>query len=210
MAVDNEIKEPELDSCTVYWRSDYHDLFHIARACRARMRSLPALPRAEPQRPRLPALPGMIGLPPPELRPERLRITATTFSAFALESYLNEYGTLRLHGRLEGEALRNLIEKLNTQQKATLFPYIVTGRSMNVSENWYANLKRLIWLRNNLVHSKAELIDYNGPEDRRDRDLRELDPIKTVQDVLAEIRRVDASADVSWAFQNDPAWDQTW
>lgn len=71
------------------------------------------------------------------------------FSSFALESYINGYGILRL-----GEYYYKHLERIEVREKWLLFPKLVCCKHLDKSKEGWCLLKRLIDSRNWLAHDK--------------------------------------------------------
>lgn len=85
---------------------------------------------------------------------------AVIFQALAVEAYINYYGFKNLG---ETKFLDNY-EKLNTIDKYSSIYEIVNKKKFPKSKFVYENLKKLIRLRNNLVHSKSSTVNMEDDD----------------------------------------------
>lgn len=92
------------------------------------------------------------------------QVTAIVFQAMAVEAFINEYAYLRL-----GKSYFESIDKLSALDKILIACKMITGKDFPKDRNAYNLLKKIIKLRNDLVHYKAKEIDLD-------------DEIKTISD----------------------------
>jgi hypothetical protein len=86
---------------------------------------------------------------------QRKAIISIVFEAFAVESFINCYGTERLGKKLFDEKY----QMLGVTDKYIIISREVTGKDFPKGINAFRMLKELVSVRNNLVHSKCVEID---------------------------------------------------
>ena len=85
------------------------------------------------------------------LEREQAAVIAVTFSAMALEAFFYDYAAERLGDQFVKEHL----DKLDPKSKFLVFPRLVCGKQPSKSGPAYEGLKKLIALRNELVHFES-------------------------------------------------------
>jgi hypothetical protein len=102
---------------------------------------------------------------------EQAAIIAITFSAMSLEAFLYDYAAQSIGDQF----VQDHLDKLDLKSKFLLFPRLVCGKMPTKSSSAYEGLRKLISLRNELVHFKSRsfpLVDLNKVADFHD-DLKE-------------------------------------
>lgn len=85
---------------------------------------------------------------------------AVVFQALAVEAYINYYG----FKNLGDTKFETHYEKIDTVNKYIIIYEIVNKKEFPKSEVVYEKLKKLIGLRNHLVHSKASKVNMKGED----------------------------------------------
>ncbi|HJT75713.1 MAG TPA: hypothetical protein VJ739_00775 [Gemmataceae bacterium] len=135
-----------------------------------------------------------------ELSSEALQhgIVTITFSAFALEAHINEYGSRRLSATY----FERFIDKLDTISKWMVIPRLVCGKEISRDSQPFQYLVELFRLRNKIVHPKAKDVDLTElAGDKEPFGIREHnllfefvpDAIRALESLADEARRLDPS-----------------
>jgi len=107
------------------------------------------------------------GTPHLGTRKQRFLIGSVTFIAFAMESFINDFGIKFVHGFDD-------LEGLETLTKFLLFPKLSMSNPMDLihkENSEYANLKKLFQYRNLFAHYKPA---FRNDKSREEKLMREL------------------------------------
>ena len=88
---------------------------------------------------------------------ERAAVVAITFSGMALEAFFYDYAA----AALTDSYVKSHLDKLDLKSKYLVYPKLVCGKQPDKGGTIYASLKRLVSLRNDLVHFKSEAFEIN-------------------------------------------------
>jgi len=83
---------------------------------------------------------------------ERAAVIAITFSGMAVEAFLYDYAA----EKLGDQHVKEHLDRLDVKTKFLRYPQLVCGRAPDKSCAAYLALKKLVSLRNELVHFKSE------------------------------------------------------
>jgi len=122
---------------------------------------------------------------------EQSAIIAITFAGMALEAFFYDYAAERLGDTFVAQHL----DKLDLPSKFLVYPRLICGKSPDKSAAAYGSLKKLVSLRNDLVHFKSQpfrLEEMDKASDFHDRLNERLrlgvdDAIEAVRLVLTEL-----------------------
>jgi hypothetical protein len=126
---------------------------------------------------------------------QRHAMGTVTFSAMALESYINLYGAENLGSAYFGKYL----DKLDLRSKWVIVPRMVTGKELDTTSQGFSLFSNLVALRNRLVHDK--------PRKRRVDEVRDSDwvteenaaaAIQAVRGMLDALRSLDPRVNIEW------------
>jgi hypothetical protein len=79
-------------------------------------------------------------------------IQTIIFSALAVEAYIYDFGA----SQINDEYVLNHLDKLGLLDKWVIIPRLIFNQDMDKSKKWFELLKKLIYTRNNFIHSKSK------------------------------------------------------
>ena len=82
---------------------------------------------------------------------ERSAVIVITFAAMAVEALLYDYAA----GQLTDQFVKNNLDKLTADQKFLIYPLLICQKQPDKGGQAYSSLKKLMKLRNKLVHFKS-------------------------------------------------------
>jgi hypothetical protein len=139
---------------------------------------------------------------------EKYGTIAIIFSSMAVEAYIYDYAARNLSGSFT----QTHIEKMDVVSKWVVVPQLVTGKKFPKDKTAFALLKKLIEIRNSLVHAKSVAIPVD-PEKatefwiKRRKDQQEF--LKTARQAVAtldaladELERLDPNDSISVTFRS--------
>ena len=126
---------------------------------------------------------------------ERLSLIVVVFSALTAEAYINHYAV----DRTSKSFLNNYLDRLDPVSKWIIIPRLVTGRQIDTGCRAIGLYKKLIALRNKLVHWKTQKkpISELKEEDWVTEHQAEL-AISAVKELIMELQRIDPKTDSRW------------
>ncbi len=83
---------------------------------------------------------------------EQSAVVAITFASMGLEAFFYDYAAERLGDTFVAQHL----DKLDLPSKFLVYPRLICGKSPDKSASAYGSLKKLVRLRNDLVHFKSQ------------------------------------------------------
>jgi hypothetical protein len=108
-------------------------------------------------------------------------ITSIVFSAFSLESFIYDYG---ISTNIEKYMKKDVLDRLDLYAKYVVIPRLVTGRDIDVGNNAFSLLRRIIKYRNSIAH----------PKSRRIHDISLIDNVKEPQADLKDMAKTGLNA----------------
>ena len=115
------------------------------------------------------------------------------FSAMCLEAIINHYAIIRT----SKSYFDNYLDKLDVKAKWIIFPKLLANAEFNTDSKAYELLKKVITLRNELVHYKSRVIKYSQyTSDGIEKSEQEFhfnvqNSIKAIFLVVEELKRID-------------------
>jgi hypothetical protein len=83
-------------------------------------------------------------------------ITTVIFVSLAIEAYIYDLGA----SNISDEYVLDHLDKLGIIDKWIIIPRLVFNSNMDKSQKWFELLKKIVYTRNNFVHSKSKDLDY--------------------------------------------------
>lgn len=115
------------------------------------------------------------------------------FSAMCLEAIINHYAI----NRSSKSYFDNYLDKLDFKSKWIIFPKLLSSAEFNCDSQAFEFLKKVITLRNELVHYKSRVIKFNqnmnGEMKKSELDFRSdvQNSLKAIFLVVEELKRID-------------------
>jgi hypothetical protein len=134
---------------------------------------------------------------------QRHAMSAVTFSAMALESYINLYGAENFGATY----FEKYLDKLELRSKWVIVPRLVTGKALDTASHAFSLFSDLVGLRNRLVHDKPRtrcVDEVRGSDWITEENATAA--IEGVRGMLCALASLDPRLDIEWldAAPTDP------
>ena len=122
-------------------------------------------------------------------------VVTVIFSALALEAFINDYA-ITVFSR---SFFDSYLDKLDPVSKWLIFPWLAKGKTIERRGQTFESLKKLLSLRNKLVHFKRTMkraCDFE--EDDRITKKHAEDAVRTVRKAVAALKKLDERVSTDW------------